>query len=104
MLIIYSLFKFGNAASQWPYDYYGGPYSVTFSAGITTASFRITINDDRYLELTDEVFSLTINDLLLPKHITYGNLERATVTIVSNESKCYAFLYVVVHIRSYTIV
>ena len=69
-------------------DYYPGPYVVTFPAGVTTASISIFIIDDSTLELIDETFFLVINDLLLPKHITYGDLWRATVTIVSNESKC----------------
>ena len=69
-------------------DYYPGPYTVTFPAGVTTASISIYITDDSSLELTDETFFLIINDLVLPKHITYGDLWRATVTIVSNESKC----------------
>lgn len=77
-------------------DYYEGPYHVTFPAGVTTAWFTITIRDDSYLELTDETFGIAINDLLLPKDITYGKFERATVTIVSDESKCIK-MYVIIH-------
>ena len=73
--------------SRYSSDYYGGPYSVTIYAGATTASFSIGIRDDDDLELINETFMVIINDLLLPKHITYGNFERATVTIVSDESK-----------------
>ena len=79
-------------ASIWWDDYSSGPYSATFPAGVTTASFRIYITDDSALELTDETFLLFINDLMLPKHITYGDLWRATVAIVSNESKCFVKL------------
>lgn len=68
-------------------DYYAGPYTATFPAGVTTASLSIYIIDDSYLELIDQTFLLFINDLLLPKHITYGDLWKASVTIVSNESK-----------------
>ena len=67
-------------------DYYPGPYSVRFPAGVTTALFSITIRNDVYLELIDETFLLAINDLLLPKHVTLGNFDTATVTIVSDES------------------
>ena len=77
-------------------EYSSGPHSVTFPAGITTASIEIYIWDDPYLELINETFLLLINDLLLPKHITIGDNEKAIVTIVSNESKCVVkmFLYV----------
>ena len=63
------------------------------------ASIQIYIRDDNYFELTDETFLLVINDLLLPKHITYGNIEKATVTIVSNESK-YVVMLLYIHTRS----
>lgn len=69
------------------FDYYQGPYSVTFPAGVTTASFSIGIRDDTNLELINETFAIVINDLLLPKNITYGKFERATVIIESDESK-----------------
>ena len=71
--------------SRYSSDYYQGPYSVTFPAGVTTASFTIRISDDNTLELTNEIFAIVINVLLLPKNVTYGKFERATVTIVSNE-------------------
>ena len=79
--------------TYYNHDYYPGPYTATFPAGVTTASIRIYIRDDTFLELTDETFLLFINDLLLPKHITHGDLWRATVTIVSNESKCVRKFY-----------
>ena len=60
---------------------------------MTTASFRIPINNDANLELIDETFILAINDLLLPKNITQGSIDRATVIIVSDESKCIIHSY-----------
>ena len=77
-------------ASIYCYDYCTGPYYVKFPAGVTTASFRIWIDDhnDPNLDLINETFILAINDLLLPKSITQGSFDRATVIIVSDESKC----------------
>ena len=60
---------------------------------MTTASFSIGINDDNILEIPDEKFSLTINDLLLPKHITHGNFHTAKVIIMSDEGT-YLSIYV----------
>ena len=64
-------------------DYTSGPYTVTFPAGSTTASFNIPINDDDILE-GDENFMLTINQTL-PTGVTRGTPSEATVTIVDDD-------------------
>ena len=73
-------------------DYTSGPYTVTFPAGQTTATFDVPINDDDILE-GDEEFILTIISSSLPIGITHGTPYEATVTIVDNESK-----YLVMHV------
>ena len=80
-----------SGSRRYNYDYYSGPYSITFSAGVTTASYNITIVDDHYLELTNDTFLLTI-DPFLPKHLTHGSLDTTLVSIVSDESKYFIFL------------
>ena len=68
-------------------DYTSGPYTVTFPAGQTTATFNVPINDDDIFEI-DENFILTINPSLLSTRITtVGNSGQATVTIVDNDRK-----------------
>ena len=68
-------------------DYTSGPYTVTFLAGQTTATFDVPINDNDIFEI-DENFILTINQSLLPTRITtVGNSGQATVTIVDNDRK-----------------
>ena len=54
-----SLYFLGNV------DYYPGPYSVTFPAGETRASFNVLIADDNIVE-RDEAFTLYINANTLP--------------------------------------
>ena len=66
-------------------DYTSGPYTVTFPAGQTTATFGVPINDDDILE-EEEDFMLTI-DPSLPDGIFRGTPSEATVTIVDNDSK-----------------
>ena len=67
-------------------DYISGPYTVTFPAGQTTATFNISINDDDIGE-GDESFTLTINETSLPTNVTCGIFGEATVTIVNDDSK-----------------
>ena len=88
------MFNF-SGSRRYSYDYYSGPYSIIFPAGLTTASYNITIVDDSSLELTNETFSLTI-DPLLPEDVTHGRLDTATVIIVSDEGK-YFYMFVYVH-------
>ena len=66
-------------------DYTSGPYTVTFPAGQTTATFSVPINDDDILE-EEEDFMLTI-DPSLPDGVIRGTPSEATVTIVDNDSK-----------------
>ena len=87
------MFNF-SGSRRYSYDYYSGPYSIIFPAGLTTASYNITIVDDSSLELTNETFSPTI-DPLLPEDVTHGRLDTATVIIMSDEGKYfYMFMYV----------
>jgi len=67
-------------------DYNSGPYSITFSAGVTSVTFDISINDDSILE-DNENFMLTIDQSSLPTNVNRGNPGSATVTIVDNDGK-----------------
>ena len=67
-------------------DYTSGPYTVTFPAGQTTATFDVPINDDNILE-GNEDFMLTIDETSLPTGVTRGNPGEVTVTIVDNDRK-----------------
>ena len=67
-------------------DYTSGPYTVTFPAGSTTATFDVPINDDNILD-GDEDFILTIDQTSLPTGVTRGSLGEATVTIVDDDGK-----------------
>ena len=62
-------------------DYDSGPYTVTFTAGMTMASFNVPINDDDILE-DDEDFTLTIWSGTLPNRVTHLGSGQSTVTIV----------------------
>ena len=65
-------------------DYDSGLYTVTFTAGETSASFNVPINDDNILE-DDEDFTLTVIESTLPAEVTRGDPFRATVTIQDND-------------------
>ena len=67
-------------------DYTSGPYTVTFPAGQTTATFDVPINDDDILE-GNENFILTIDQTSLPSNVTRGDPGEATVTIVDDDRK-----------------
>ena len=69
-------------------DYVSGPYTVTFSAGMTSVPFNIPINNDNVFE-GDENFMLTIDPNSLPNDVsvTVGSPDQATVTIVDNDRK-----------------
>ena len=69
-------------------DYNSGPYNITFSAGMTTSSLAIMINDDNVFE-DNEDFSLTIDSV--SNNITIGDPREATVTIVDNESNSHNY-------------
>ena len=68
-------------------DYDSGPYSVTFTAGQTSVSFDVPINNDNILE-NEEDFTLTIIASSLPSVVTRGDPFRATITIVDNDREC----------------
>ena len=61
-------------------DYNSGPYNVTFPAGVTRASFNITINNDDVLE-DGETFNLIIAEDSLPENVTLGTPYLTVVTI-----------------------
>ena len=65
-------------------DYDSGPYYVMISAGDTTASLNVAINDDDLLE-NDEEFKLSINKSSLTGHVMLGGLDETTVNIVDDD-------------------
>ena len=67
-------------------DYTSGPYTVTFSAKSTRASFDVSITNDTLLE-RDETFILTIDLTSLPSKVTVGISNSSTVTIMDDEGK-----------------
>ena len=67
-------------------DYISGPYTVTFPAGQTTATFNVQIIDDDILEGT-ETFMLNIDETSLPTGITHGIPSKARVIIVNDDCK-----------------
>ena len=67
-------------------DYTSGPYTVTFPAGATTATFNVPITDDNISE-GDENFMLTIDETSLPTDVTRGTPGESTVTIVNDDRK-----------------
>ena len=66
-------------------DYTSGPYTVTFPAGQTTATFNVPITGDNISE-ENENFMLTINQTL-PDGVTRSTPGEATVIIVDEERK-----------------
>jgi len=66
-------------------DYDSGPYTVTFTAGQTSASFKLPINDDNVLENT-EYFGLSIIFQSLPTSVN-AIPSQATVFIAGNVGK-----------------
>ena len=69
-------------------DYNSGPYSVTLPAGVTRASFNITIINDDVLE-DGETFNLIITEDSLPENVTLGTpyLTRVTIYNIGGSSK-----------------
>ena len=67
-------------------DYDSGPYTVTFTAGDTSASVSVPINDDSILENVEK-FMVTIMTGPLPDGVTRGNPGRTTVNILDNDRK-----------------
>ena len=69
-------------------DYTSGPYTVTFPAGQTNATFNIPINDDyNRFEGGIEDFHINIISSLLPNGVVVGHPIIATVIIMDDDSK-----------------
>ena len=66
-------------------DYTSGPYTVTFLAGQTTATFNISIINNDIAE-GNENFMLNINETSLLTGITRGDPGGSTVLIVDNDN------------------
>ena len=79
-------------------DYTSGPYNVTIPTGETTAAFNVPIKDDDILE-GDENFILIIHSTSLPKSVTPGNPDEATVTIVDDDRKLIRYNHVTMNVR-----
>ena len=72
-------------------DYTSGPYTITFLAGQTTATFDVPINDDNVIE-GNENFMLTIDSSSLPTGLTVGDPGQAAVTIMEEGKEVYTFV------------
>ena len=68
------------------HDYTPGPYTVTFTAGVTSATFNVPIISDNVLEI-DETFLLDIDQSSLPSRVIRGSPETVAVSIVDDDSK-----------------
>ena len=74
-------------------DYTSGPYTVTFPARQTTATFEVPITDDNTFE-GNETFMLTIDSSSLPTGLTSADPDEATVTIFEEGKQfCALLLY-----------
>ena len=67
-------------------DYTSGPYTAIFTAGVTTASLSIPINDDNVLE-EDEYFRLMIDPTSLPDDVTVGSPRSVVLVIRDDDGK-----------------
>ena len=67
-------------------DYTPGPYTVTFPAGVTSATFDVPIISDNVLE-GNENFVLVIDDSSLPSHVIRGSPGKTTVNMVDDDCK-----------------
>ena len=67
-------------------DYGSGPYSVTFSAGTSTASISLSIKDDNITE-NAETFFLSIDSLSILNDLVIGAQRGAVVTIEDDDCK-----------------
>ena len=67
-------------------DYDSGPYTVIFTAGVTSTSIDVSINDDNIFE-ANETFSLTIDLSLLPSTVTPSSSATLNATILDNDCK-----------------
>jgi len=69
-------------------DYSSGPYSVTFSAGTTTASFNIIIINDSVTEESEQ-FYITVDPTTLPNDVVFDSLGAAVITIMDDDSESF---------------
>ena len=69
-------------------DYDSGPYNVTFTAGMTMASYNIPINDDDIRE-NDEDFTVTIRSGTLPNRVTRVGPGQSIITIVDDDGESF---------------
>ena len=67
-------------------DYVSGPYTITFPAGTTTATFNVSINDDDIVE-RDENFELFIDPSSLPTGVIRAIPDVTTLTILDDDRK-----------------
>ena len=67
-------------------DYDSGPYTVTFTAGQTSVSFDVPINNDNIFEAS-ETFSLTIDPSSLPSRVTLSSSATLTATILDDDCR-----------------
>ena len=69
-------------------DYMPGPYTVSFSAGDTSAILMVPTIDDVVVEMS-ETFSVVIESFDKPSVVEIGSTSIATVTIKDNEPGTY---------------
>ena len=65
-------------------DYIIDTYSVTFTAGMTTASVDVPVIDDSISE-NNENFDIVIDQSSLPNRVSVGNPDQVTVTILDDD-------------------
>ena len=68
-------------------DYFLGPFSVTFPAGVISVPFNVTLVDDDLVE-PYESFTLYIDTSSLPDNVKRVYPYSVSVTIVDDDSKC----------------
>ena len=65
-------------------DYYSGPYTAIIFAGITAATFDVSINNDQIFRGA-RTFQLSIDPSSLPNNVTIGDIGQATVIILDDD-------------------
>ena len=65
-------------------DYDSGPYTVTFSAGVTSVQFDVPIIDDDIYEPNEE-FYLTLTPELLPDNVFLEGILETKIIIDAND-------------------
>lgn len=66
-------------------DYSPGLHILKFSAGITSASFEVSISDTTFED--NENFYMTVDRYLLPRGITVGSHAQTLITIIDDDRK-----------------